>query len=78
MEEGGPSGCRFVVEEGKLEDRAVLAQLGSVGRIMAQARAAFASMQGLISTPPCAGRGILTAGVQGMLRFEAQAKARTG
>lgn len=38
MDEGGPDGCRFVAEEGKLEDRAVLAQLGSVGRTMAQAR----------------------------------------
>jgi len=55
VEEGGPDGCRFVVEEGKLEDRAVLAQLGSVGRIMAQARAAVASTKSSVSAAPCAG-----------------------
>ncbi len=62
MEEGGPDGCRFVVEEGKLEDRAVLAQLGSVGSIMAQARDAVAPMQGLMSAPPCAGQGMVLLG----------------
>ena len=56
MEDGGPDGCRFVVEEGKLEDRAVLAQLGSVGRIMAQARAKFRVHARLPATP-CTEKG---------------------
>ena len=77
MEEGGPDGCRFVVEEGKLEDRAVLAQLGSIGRIMAQARAVFASVQAPAGGPgQCA--GYTAAEVNETLRVEARVKAGQG
>ena len=41
MEERGPDGSSFVVEEGNVDERAVLAQLGTVGRIVAQVRAAW-------------------------------------